>query len=377
MASLVNAFLCALVATAFWTVLGHALGRHLLPRPLALGAAPVLGWAVFSAVTLPVLTLIGFSLPALIGAVMLCLVAAGASLLLPSGDAGAGPAPAIPLWSFAAAAVLALAPASALLPKFANGGIHLAGQIFDHAKIATIDAMTRQGLPPVNPVFGVSGAPGHLAYYYLWHFSAAELALTLHVSGWEADIGLTWFTAFASLSLMMGIAVWLSKRSEAAILAVALAASASLRGTFGLLFGNYTLEPLLQGPTGFAGWLFQSSWVPQHLMSASCAVAAMLLRRPLRAAAERGAVGGAAFARRRRFRKLGLCRRGDLRAGGRSGGAAGIRRCNAGAAPDRRRRPDRGCRWLDLAWRAVHPRSVEHDCRARRRSIRSRFSPSK
>jgi hypothetical protein len=280
MASLFNAFLCAVVAAAFWTVLGHALGRHLLPRTLALGAAPVLGWAVFSAVTLPVLTLIGFSLPALIGAVMLCLIAAGASLLLPGGDTYAAPAPAIPLWSFAAAAVLALAPASALVPKFANGGVHLAGQIFDHAKIAIIDAMTRQGLPPVNPVFGASGpsgAPGHLAYYYLWHFSAAELALPLHVSGWEADIGLTWFTAFASLSLMMGIAVWLSKRAEAAILAVALAAGASLRGTFGLLSGNYTLEPLLNGPTGFAGWLFQSSWVPQHLMSASCAVAAMLL----------------------------------------------------------------------------------------------------
>jgi hypothetical protein len=277
MASLVNALLCALVATAFWTVLGHALGRHLLPRALALGAAPVLGWAVFSAVTLPVLTLIGFSLPTLIGAVMLCLVAAGASLLLPAGDTGAATAPVIPLWSFAAAALVALAPASALVPKFANVGVHLAGQIFDHAKIAIIDAMTRQGLPPVNPVFGPSGPSGHLAYYYLWHFSAAELALPLHVSGWEADIGLTWFTAFASLSLMMGIAVWLSRRAEAAILAVALAAGASLRGTFGLLCGNYTLEPLLHGPTGFAGWLFQSSWVPQHLMSASCAVAAMLL----------------------------------------------------------------------------------------------------
>ena len=46
--------------------------------------------------------------------------------------------------------------------------------------------------------------------------------------------------------------------------------------------------------------------------------------RPLRAAAERGAVGGAAFARRRRFRKLGLCGRGDLRAGGLGRGAAGI-----------------------------------------------------
>ena len=64
-----------------------------------------------------------------------------------------------------------------------------------------------------------------MTYYYLWHFSAAELALPLRASGWEADIGLTWFTAFASLTLMMGLAVWLSKDARAAILVVALAAA--------------------------------------------------------------------------------------------------------------------------------------------------------
>src|SRR5205807_10538581 len=36
-------------------------------------------------------------------------------------------------------------------------------------------------------------------------------------------------------------------------------------------------EPFLQSPTGLAGWLFQSTWVPQHLMSASCVIVAMLL----------------------------------------------------------------------------------------------------
>ena len=28
----------------------------------------------------------------------------------------------------------------------------------------------------------------HLAYYYLWHLSAAEVALITSTSGWEADI---------------------------------------------------------------------------------------------------------------------------------------------------------------------------------------------
>jgi hypothetical protein len=276
MASPVNAALCALLATAFWSFLGYALTRHLLPRALAVGAAPVIGWAVHSAATLPIFFLIGFSPLAVVTVAALCVATAVATLkLTAASDAEA--APAIPWWAFAAAAVLALVPAVAILPKLAPDAVHLADPIFDHAKIAMIDAMVRQGLPPVDPIFGAVGPHGQFFYYYLWHYSAAALALPLHVSGWEADIGLTWFTALASLSLLMGISVWLSKRSAAAIWVVALAAAASLREALSWVFGPYALEPFLAPPTGFAGWLFQAAWAPQHLMSASCVVMAMLL----------------------------------------------------------------------------------------------------
>jgi hypothetical protein len=279
MASPLNAVLCALIGAAFWTALGYAIARHLLPRVLAVGVAPVTGWAVFSAAALPTLTLVGFSTRGVVSLAVLCLVIAGIWLLRRPPRTVSQPEMSAKIrpWWFAAAGVVALAPALALIPKYSERGVHLAAPIFDHAKIAIIDAMTRQGLPPVNPVFGAAGAAGRLAYYYLWHFSAAELALTLHVTGWEADIGLTWFTAFASLFLMMALAVWLSKRGGAAILVVALAASASLREVLSIVFGNYELEPFLQSPTGLAGWLFQSAWVPQHLMSASCVIVAMLL----------------------------------------------------------------------------------------------------
>ena len=40
MASPINAVLCALVGAAFWSALGYAIARDLLPRVLALGAAP-------------------------------------------------------------------------------------------------------------------------------------------------------------------------------------------------------------------------------------------------------------------------------------------------------------------------------------------------
>jgi hypothetical protein len=275
MASSVNAVLCALLAVAFWTTLGYGIARHVLPRGLAAGAAPVVGWAVFSTVTLPILTLIGFTALAVIVVGVLCLVGSAGLLVMRRRESDT--APAIPPWSYAAAAILAFGPAAALLPKISAAGVQLADPIFDHAKITAIDTMARQGLPPVNPVFGAIGAAGKLAYYYLWHFSAAELALALHVTGWEAAIGLTWFTAFASLTLTMGIAVWLSKRSGAAIVVVLLAAAASLRVTLSWIFGSYELTPFMDSPMGFAGWLFQAAWVPQHLMSASCVVATILL----------------------------------------------------------------------------------------------------
>jgi hypothetical protein len=277
MASPVNAFVCALIATAFWPLLGYALGRRILPRVLAIGAAPVIGWAVHSTVTLPVYLFVGFSPFFVAGIGAVCVLVAGFSLLQPSSLGETKQLPTIPLRVFVAAAVVALIPAATILPKSSGDAVWLADATFDHAKSAIIDAMTRLGLPPVNPVFGEGGTPGHLAYYYLWHFSAAEIALVTSMSGWEADVGLTWFTAFASLSLMMGLAVWLSKRPIAAVWVATLAAAGSLWVTLYWIFPAKSLAPVLLPPIGMGGWLFQATWVPQHLMAASCVVTAMLL----------------------------------------------------------------------------------------------------
>jgi hypothetical protein len=277
MATPVNAILCALLATAFWTFLGYALTRRLLPRGLAAGAAPVVGWAVHSAGTLPVLTLVGFHPVVVIAIAGLCVATAGVSLWPPAPQREADDASTIPPWAFAAAGLLAVAPAAAILPKNAAGSVQFSDPIFDHAKVAIIDAMTRLGLPPVNPVFGEPGVPGHLVYYYLWHFSAAQLALPLSISGWNADVAVTWFTAFASLALMMGLAVWLSRRSAAAIWVVVLAMPCSLWTTFGWFLHSDNLTPWLAQPIGMSGWLFQAAWVPQHLMAASCVVTAVVL----------------------------------------------------------------------------------------------------
>ena len=157
-------------------MLGYALGRHLFPRVLALGAAPVIGWAAHSAVMLPIFTLIGFSPITVVVTGVICLLGAGFSLSRPRRSATAEGDLVIPPWAFAAAAVLALVPAVAILPKFSGDAVQLADPIFDHSKSA-IDrcdgaARPAAGQPGVRRI----GAPGRLAYYYLWHFSAAEAA---------------------------------------------------------------------------------------------------------------------------------------------------------------------------------------------------------
>jgi hypothetical protein len=284
MISPLNVALIAVGALAFWTCIGAAITRRLLPASLALPMAPTVGWAVHSALAYPLFCAIGFSQAGVLVVAVLALLAGMASRRI----AVAAPPPVdarVPGWAFAAAALLAIAPVLALLPKSVGDGVILAGPIYDHTKIAMVDEMARLGVPPGNPFVGGSGGAGRLVYYYLFHFSAAEVAVAFGVTGWAAEAAMTWVAAFGSLAVMMGLAVRFSARRAAAFCVVPLALAGSLRPLLHLVWDAHALDPVLRIATGFGGWIFQSAWVPQHLMATSCvAVAAVLMGR----VAERG-----------------------------------------------------------------------------------------
>ena len=276
-ASPVHAALCAFLATAFFWLVGFACAQRLFPRALAIAAAPIIGWAVYNAATLPIYFVVGFSAFTVAIVALLFSIGSIAWIIVGRNNDPEPAIPAIPIWAYAAAIALALVPAAAIAPKISADAVQLADAIFDHSKIAIIDAMVRHGLPPVNPFFGEHGELGRLTYYYLYYFGAAQLAHVTGVTGWEADIAMTWFAAFSSLALMMGLATNLSGRRSAAIWAVILASATSIRDAFTLLFGQERVDSVLASATGFAGWLFQAAWVPQHLTAASCVVAAILV----------------------------------------------------------------------------------------------------
>jgi hypothetical protein len=277
MPSTIHVAICAVAALAYWGMVGFVLSRRLAPAPLALPLAPALGWAFHSALTLPLYRFLGFTEWTVSTVSLLILGGACLLLLSPGSDEESDSGIRVPFWAYGLAVVLAAAPAIALFPKYSGAAVMLAGPIFDHSKVAIIDEMTRLGLPPSNPFFAEAGQKTPLAYYYLWHFSAAELALAFGVSGWEADIAMTGLTAFSSLALMMGFAAWIGRRSVAAVWVVPLAFAASQYPVLGAIFGANALYSVISPPTGFAGWLFQTSWAPQHTASASCVLLSSFL----------------------------------------------------------------------------------------------------
>jgi hypothetical protein len=275
MASTLNAAIGAAIAVLFWTGLGLALTRRLVPE-LALPMAPVVGWAVHGAIALPVFFVLPFSAAHVVIVAGLSGVAAIAAsrAAVPVRPIAGTTASAAPIWAYALAALLAAAPAAAILPKFAGDAVNLAAPIFDHAKVALISDMMKSGLPPGNPFF--SDPYPRLTYYYLWHFSAAELGLATGISDWEADVAMTWFASFAALAVMMGLAARLGGRA-AAVLVIIISMTASARIALDWIFESDNVDAVIERAGGFGGWLFQSAWVPQHVLSAACVVAAVTL----------------------------------------------------------------------------------------------------
>ena len=119
--------------------------------------APAVGFAVHSALALPVFSFVPFT-PAAIAAVAMLILAAAvvaSSRIVP--PPAEKPPVWFPGWSYGLAVLLAMVPAAAVLPKLSGDAVFLADPVFDHAKVALIDDMVRLGLPPGNPFFADGG----------------------------------------------------------------------------------------------------------------------------------------------------------------------------------------------------------------------------
>ncbi|MDY6992487.1 MAG: hypothetical protein SVR94_07755, partial [Pseudomonadota bacterium] len=279
-----HAILAALVAGLWFSVPGAWVGRWLGWYPQlrlsTLLVAPFLGLCTFGAFSLVLTTMIGYSTFTLgcswLLFQLLVLLASRRhysetevfyplsmplSVLLLVG---------IGLW--------ALIPTLHIMPFVDQNALFVDKHIYDHAKIALVDAIAREGLLPINPYYAPGGETILLNYYYSWHFLVSQLKLLLPISGWQAEVAMSWFTGFAVVGLLAALAIQITQKARAGFLLLLCAAlgqpTASLYAHFNLEWKQWFAYP---SEHGLELLLDQMMWVPQHVFSATAVVLVIFL----------------------------------------------------------------------------------------------------
>ncbi|HHU1438233.1 Uncharacterised protein [Escherichia coli] len=168
--------------------------------------------------------------------------------------------------------ILSFVVSSTVYLKMNGNEFLYSAPIFDHMKIAIINSIKRNGLPIINPFMLTSPNNEEIHYYYLWFLSAANISLLTNISGWAADIVLTFITALTSLFVVCGL---IKENSSGKLSTYVIGISA----LFGSQLVTY-IDRITQGQIfeyiprehPFESWIIQASWVPQHLMAASVVI---------------------------------------------------------------------------------------------------------
>jgi hypothetical protein len=176
------------------------------------------------------------------------------------------------------AALWAIIPTINIFPAVYQGGLFVNDSIFDHAKIAIVDAIAREGLLPINPYYAPEGETILLIYYYTWHFLASQLKLLVGVTGWQAEVALNWFTGLATLSFLCALAIRFTRQARTGVFLLLFALTGPLADLLPWLLGprweNWVAYPPIHGLELL--WI-QMSWVPQHVFSALSVVVLIFL----------------------------------------------------------------------------------------------------
>ncbi|PDT81049.1 hypothetical protein [Sinorhizobium sp. BJ1] len=177
-------------------------------------------------------------------------------------------------WS-TVAFLLCLLPTFEIIPQYYGGSVGVGHPIWDHAKIAIVNEIAQNGVPPANPFHSEAGSPNTLIYYYAWHFIAACSSVITGATGWEADIALTGITALFSTFVVTWLAVARSRSANAAWWVLPLLFVGSLKPIVRFVCGKW-LDKWMAPQHGLQTWIIQAPWVPQHVFSGTLALIAIM-----------------------------------------------------------------------------------------------------
>jgi len=266
-----HSLLATLVAAIWFTLPGILILRHLgfkqFPNLLV---APALGLCTFGPFSLGITTLIGYSVTTLLGSwltfqIILLWKTPPASNLEPFYPSTVS-STVLLLFGTLLWALLTTLP---IYPAVYEQGLFVNTPIFDHAKVALVDAIARQGLLPINPYYAPNGEDILLIYYYTWHFLASQLKLLTFATGWQVEVAMNAFTAIATLSFLSALAMRITQKTQAGIWVILFAFMGLPIDLLPDLFGPRWQQWLTIPPGhGLELLWLQMMWVPQHVLSA-------------------------------------------------------------------------------------------------------------
>ncbi|MBA1143839.1 hypothetical protein H0241_26840 [Mesorhizobium sp. CCANP35] len=227
--------------------------------------SPAIGLGIFGAAGASIFHLLPFTVSNLLATTIFLSVAA---VGLSKAACPIFSSPVSPSFSWiAVASVFGLLPMLTVIPQYYGAGASVGAPIFDHAKIAIIDEIAQNGLPPYNPYYSEAQGSNILIYYYIWYFLAASSSIITGAGGWEADIALTAVTALSSIFVVTWLAVAQSKRSDAAWWVLPLLLVGPLSRI--LLFISEKSDDWIVAMGHPRTWFAEAAWSPQHLFSAT------------------------------------------------------------------------------------------------------------
>lgn len=189
-----------------------------------------------------------------------------------------------------------------------GGGLSLSGVLVDYAKhISVTDAVSRTGVPPINPSFHPPGEPTPLFYYYYW-FLLCSLADVLGGSLVAARHAVYAGTLWAGLALVAVIRVYAGDVRGQDVRSVTVVAAGLLLVTgldlvpFLVIHLHAALAGGVPGPLPdlewwneqVTAWLSAVLWVPHHVAALVVCLAGFKLAE--RGGALAAACAGAGFA---------------------------------------------------------------------------------
>jgi len=164
-----------------------------------------------------------------------------------------------------------------IVPIEINGGYYFGSAIYDHVKLALVQSIATDGLPPHNPWLVVAGKPLAVVYYYGFHALAAQLSMLFGISAYTAEASSTAFVAVISLLLLAAFTLKLSGKYISLLFFFIVVCLNSTLNYLSNLLPSAVTHLCTNPAMGFWPIINNYVWSPQHNIAATIVVFALYL----------------------------------------------------------------------------------------------------